>query len=203
MKKYVIASIFIIVILSIILYYNKCNATQKDLLTKNIIFDIIEDVENIVISCITKSGNKSMSEQDKLDFAVRYIIDNRQKYNSYIINEQIPTYYNKENIVLGKVEIDFFNSILEKFFSDVNYSLENYKFYKEGFIELNSEPVENTCWDDKECIKMQEEENKYHIYIKYIKLFNDIKNEFYVEYIFDVNEQIKIDEVTIYNSTMN
>lgn len=205
MKKNIIICIIIIVLsISIILYYNKYNMTQKELLTKNVIFDIIEDVEGIVISCITKSGNKSMSEQDKLDIISRYIIKNREKYNTYIIDDKNSTYYNKEeNIYFGKIEKDVFNDVLDDFFEDIQYPVEKYKYYKDGFIQLKFEPIESVCWDEKEYIKIQEFENKYIIDTKYIRTLNNKRNEFYVQYIFNTNKDVKIDEVTIYNSIMN
>ena len=201
--KYISVLIIISVVVASILYYNKCNLTKKQLLTKNAIFDIIEEVEDIVISCITKSGNKSLSEENKLDFIIRYIIDNRQRYSSNIIKEESNSYYNKEeNILYGKIKEDYFKEILDEFFV-YNYSIKEYKFYKDGFIELKSEPCENINWDEKECIRIQEKGNVYYIYIKYIRKLNDIKNEFYVEYIFNVSDKIKIENVTIYNSIIS
>ncbi|MBO5477437.1 MAG: hypothetical protein J6A15_06790 [Clostridia bacterium] len=203
MKKYIIISILILLSITTIVCYSKYKATQKELLTKNVIFDIIEDVEGIVISCITKSGNKSMSEQDKLDFAVRYIIENRQNFSSDIIKKE-STYYNKEeNINFGKVDVKFFNRILNKFFTCSDYTITDYKHYKNGFIELDFEPIENTSFDRKEYIDVQVEQDKYIINAKYTRTLNELKNEFYVQYIFNVDENIKISEVTIYNSIMN
>ena len=121
--KYISVLIIISVVVASILYYNKCNLTKKQLLTKNAIFDIIEEVEDIVISCITKSGNKSLSEENKLDFIIRYIIDNRQRYSSNIIKEESNSYYNKEeNILYGKIKEDYFKEILDEFFV-YNYSI--------------------------------------------------------------------------------
>lgn len=204
MKIKLVYILYIInIILISILYYNKYSITSKQLLTKNVIFGIIEDVESIVISCITKSGNKILSEENKLDFAVNYIIENNKKYE-FNISKEKATYYNKEeNILFGKVDEKFFNSILDSLFLNVNYSISEYKFYKEGIIELRIEPSENICWDEKEYIKVLRKENKYYIYVKYKKILNGIRNEFFVEYIFDVNNKIRIDNITIYNSIIS
>lgn len=199
---YILYIINIILIVSI-LYYNKCNVTQKELLTKNVIFDIIEDVENIVISCITKSGNSSLSAEDKLDFAINYIIENKQKYCSNIYVESLTYFNNEENILIGKVDEEFFRDILESFFLNSNYPITEYKFYKDRYVELRTEPKENICWDEKECIKTLNKENRYYIYIKYTRILNDIRNDFYVEYAFDVNDKIRIDNVTIYDSIIS
>lgn len=205
MKRKVTYIIYIIsIIYIIILYYNKYIIAQEQLLTKNLIFDIIEDVEDIVISCITKSGNKSMSEENKIDFAINYIIVNREKYSSEIPIEKNSAYNAKEeNILHGRISREFLDKVIDKYFYSCNYPIEEYKFYKDGVLELRTEPSENICWDRKEFIGFQIEENICRVNLKYTRILNNIINDFYVEYVFDISNDIKIKNVTIYNSIMN
>lgn len=205
MKRKVTYIIYIIsIIYIIILYYNKYIIAQEQLLTKNLIFDIIEDIEDIVISCITKSGNKSMSEENKIDFAINYIIVNRKKYSTEILKEKNNTYdAEEENIFHGRISKRFLDKVIDEFFYSCNYPIEEYKFYKDGVLELRTEPSENICWDRKEFIEIQIEEDICCANIKYTRILNNIINDFYVEYVFDISNNIKIKNVTIYNSIMN
>lgn len=196
MKKYLIYILLIYIIIISIHYYNVCDLKAKELLTKKIIFDIIEDVEGIAISCITRSGNKLMSQNDKIDFVTRYIIENKELYNKYIVLEDDVDNFESEEINFGKIKVEDFNLIYNSLFKDEsNISGE--------YLKLNFLPVENTSWENKEIIGVYKTGNKFIVEIKYTRKFIDRQNDFYVRYVFNLLDKIRISEIAIYDSTMN
>ena len=121
MKKKII--ILIIVFLSFnmgtIFFYGKYNSNEKTMLTKNEIFDIIDNIEDIVITSISTDGQNFLSEENKLDATILYIVSNKTKYQEYIISD-----YNQdlssEAISLGKIDYNVFSNIANELFGDID-----------------------------------------------------------------------------------
>ena len=80
----------------------------------------------------------------------------------------------------------------------MDYNIEEYKYYKEGYVELYFEPCNYPMWDKKEVMSFTFKDNKYNLIIKYIRNLNDIQNNIYIKYELDCN--LKIQNVSILSS---
>lgn len=190
-----IIMIFIIVTFTVT-YSKKINAlTQVDILTKNSIFDIIYNIDNILISSISSDGDKYLSDENKLDTTLTYIINNIEEYKDYII----PCEYNGEEIrCFGKIEVDKFNKICLSIFDKIDYDINQYKYYNDGYIDLYFEPCNYFIWDKKEVISSSLRGSSYNIILKYTRYLNDKENKVYVKY--ELDNSLKIQNVIILSS---
>lgn len=191
-----------VVSIPILLYFNKLNLQEKELLTKNSIFDMIDNVDNLILSCITKYGVKELSNENKIDFAVRYIIDNRDNYKENIILEEKEDYCLDDGTVcysFGKVKSEFLAELLNKFFTEINFSIEDYKYFNKGFVNLCFEPMEYIRYDTKTILNVEKIDEKYIVYIQYTRSLAEFEDQFYVKYEFRNEANLKMEDVTIYN----
>lgn len=199
-QKGKIISIFIVIIFFIITftvnYSKKIKASSEiDILTKNSIFDIIYNIDSIVINCISTDGDKYLSEDNKLDTTVIYIINNISEFNDHIISCE---YDGSEIRYFGKIDLSNFKEIYLTIFNSIDYNIEEYKYYKDGYIELYFEPCNYPIWDKKEVMSLNFKDNKYNLIVKYTRSLNDIQNKMYVKYELDHN--LKIQNVSILSS---
>ncbi len=192
-KKIFIALIMVFVIsfISIGVYSN-----TKKILTKKQLFDNIGSIEKIIISCMTREGKNSLDDELKIDFTIKYIIENKDKYSSIIkttdklsFNENFTEYY-----VFGKVHKEDLKKVCLSFFCTLECNVEEYKYYDDDYIYLVYMPCDNPSLDLKEVIY----HNKNSVTIKYSRCIEDINNSFLVDYIY--NENGKIEDIIIYNS---
>ena len=200
MKKKII--ILIIVFLSFnmgtIFFYGKYNSNEKMMLTKNEIFDIIDNIEDIVITSISTDGQNFLSEENKLDATILYIVSNKTKYQEYIISD-----YNQdlssEAISLGKIDYNVFSNIANELFGDIDYEISEYKYLEDNMINLKIEPFNYTYFDRKNILSQTEDINGYNILLEYITVFDNIENSIYVKY--KLNFDCKVQSVIILSST--
>lgn len=182
----------------ILIYFYNINIESKEQLTKNSIFDMIDSIDNMLLSCITKNGKKELSEYSKMDFAIRYIIDNRDLYKEHIILSD-----NQNNFVdngtvyysMGKVDIQFLQTILDIFFVESN--LQQHKFENNNLVNLYFEPMEYIYYDEKNLIDFKQSQNEYIIYIEYTRTLGEFSDKFCVKYILIKDTRFKIVGVTI------
>ena len=67
-KKIICVTLIIITIVTILGVGHHINASNdNDILTKKSAFDIIDNIEEIVIACLSKDGNKHLSLKNKYD----------------------------------------------------------------------------------------------------------------------------------------
>ncbi len=191
-----------------LVYYGNINLKDQNLdNVRNEIYEKIDEVDNILLDCMSNSGNISLTQENKMDFAVRYIIENKDLYKEKINIENKEDYYTYENTLyynFGKVSQDFMIDVINTFFDDFQFNIQEYKFYNNGYIELNFEPIEHLWYDNKKVLNVEKVENKlYNVYMEYNRQINDYKNTFYVEYVLLYDTNIKISNVYIYNSIMS
>lgn len=192
--------IFIVIIFIVVTFTvtssKKINAlTQVDVLTKNSIFDIIYNIDNILISSISSDGEKYLSDENKLDTTLTYIINNMDEYKNYII----PCEYNGEEIrCFGKIKKDKFTEILLNIFDEIDCDISQYKYYNDGYIDLYFEPCDYFMCDKKNIISASLRGSSYNITVKYTRYLNDMENKLYVKY--ELNNSLKIQNVTILSS---
>ena len=202
MKKfttYIIIAIFCVCIVTFFVNY----IIQKSMLTKNLLFDIISKVENIVIADISKDGNRTFTNENKIDFLIKYIIDNREKYKNNITldNEDYYEYNNTPYYNFGRVDEKFIQNLSCLYFERIPIKyIKDSKFYTNGEVLLNYEPIEPFYYDEKNVLETKEDSKSYKVYIQYKRELNDIQNDIYVVYTF--NKELKIKNVTIYNSIL-
>ena len=76
-KKIIYVTLIIITIVTILGVGHHINASNdNDILTKKSAFDIIDNIEEIVIACLSKDGNKHLSLKNKYDITSMYIVKN-------------------------------------------------------------------------------------------------------------------------------
>lgn len=193
---FVLTTCLIVIVLFFFIfnYYIKA-ANTTEILTKNNLFDIIDSIEDVVITCIATDGDRRISEENKLDSIVLYLIKYKEKYKDYIISN-----YDEESIV-DKIDVFSFKYIVSSIFQNVAFKFDEYRNYNNDFIELNYEPCNYFIYDTKEVISNNVGNDGYDIIIKYERNLNTKKNKVYVKYQFDIDS--KIQDITILSSIMN
>lgn len=199
-KNLVIGIIFLFIILF------SCNTVYskiKDVLTKNQIFDIIDNVEKVALCCMPRDGIKELTEENKIDFLVRNIIENKDKYKDVIqpCESEYRTIYDTPYYNYGKVDAKFFKNEVLKFFTNLDFDISKYKFFNNGYIELYFEPIEYLGYDKKSVAKFEIHDNIADVYIDYTKVIADTEINVLVRYIVNKN-LLTINNVIICNSTM-
>ena len=200
MKKINVILIIIICLLLIVIKFG-CYKIS-DILTKKSIFDIITEVEDISFGVVSKEGIRTLDEEGKIDFCVRYIIENYKKFevkaefNDYYESDGTP-YYN-----FGKVTAEELKNLVNSFFGEIQYSFEEYKFYDNGNIQLNFEPIEYVGFDRKKILEVSKiNRNDYKVNVEYIRTFGKFKNTFLVRYEISYDEnKAKIKDIVLYSS---
>ena len=202
MKKYI--SYIVIFLLIIILgYYSSLHYKEKNTLTKERIWSIINNVDGTLLGSMTKNGEKELSNESKVDYIIKYIIENESKYIDIIedsnttLEKYNTTYYN-----FGKVKEKSFYKLVCDIFYSFDYNLEYSHFYNNRYIELFFEPIEYISCDSKQISSYYIYKGKIYMYIKYTRFMGDISNEFIVKYVFDKNTY-KICNFVILNSNLN
>ena len=199
MKKKII--ILIIVFLSFnmgtIFFYGKYNSNEKTMLTKNEIFDIIDNIEDIVITSISTDGQGYLSEENKYDSIILYIVSNKSKFDEYIIKDENQR-LDSENVNMGKIDSKIFLKLAEETFSDINLPIYKYKYFEDDKVNLIIEPFNYTIFDRKNILKQIEDRNGYKILVEYVTIFDKIENSIYVEY--EIDFDYKIQNVIILSS---
>lgn len=202
MKKYIIITIFIVIML-LFLGFNS-NIEKEEILTKNEIFDIIDNVEKVALCCMSSNGEIEITQDDKLDFMVRYIIENREKYIEYIKPCQIEykvfngtPYFN-----FGKVTSSFFIAELKKFFTNIDSNISSYKFFEDDFVELYLEPIDYIGYDNRNIESILYENGFEAVYVGYTKNIGNKMIYYKVRYDIEKDTSL-VSNVTICNSTIN
>lgn len=198
-KVMIIILIILIIIIAFFTTKKNIKATNDmEILTKNSLFDIIDNIGEIAITCLSTDGNRFFSEEDKIDFTMLYIIKNKEYYKEAIEFYE-PDFDECQKI--GKINKKYFYNIMENLFSNVDYNINNYKYYKNDYIELCFEPCNYSIFDKKEIVDCCLNDNGYEIIVRYKRNLNELKNKVYVKYDFDFN--LKIKSIAILSSILN
>ena len=202
MKKKFLIYIIVEVIVVCLFGYTKVNIEAGQRLTKNEIFDIIDNVEHVILDTIAKDGNRELSEENKVDFIIKNMIENRLEYKDEILPSESNTITIKGTPLysFGRVDVKLFNEKLNEYFSEFNGNLELCKFYSNEYIELYYEYAEHFSYSNKEILNIKKCNNIYSIYVRYTREYDEITNDVYVRYDFNVGDKITIKNVKIYGS---
>lgn len=197
-----------VVVMPFFIYYgNETYNEKEELFLKNKIWQSIDQVDYILLDCMSCSGNDNLTEENKVDFIIRYIIENKNNYISDIDVQNREDYYTYQDTVyynFGKVTEKFIINMIDNFFNSFNYDMKNYKFYNNGNIELNFEPIEHLWYDNKKILNVEKINNKvYNVYMEYNREINDENHTFYVEYVIDCDNAIKFENISIYDSIVS
>ena len=116
-KKIIYVPLIIITFVTILGVGRHINASNdNDILTKKSAFDIIDNIEEIVIACLSKDGNKHLSLKNKYDVISMYIVKNNIEY--VIIKETIQK---DETVNIGKIKTyKYAKKIKDKFIKHDN-----------------------------------------------------------------------------------
>lgn len=198
--KHILVTLLVIVLTISFSYFKYIKASNEiDILTKNSIFDIINSIEDIVITCISTDGNIHITEENKFDITSLYIIKNKQMYKDAIQN--VEQDLNSENIIVGKIDFNVFENIVNDLFSKVEYSILDYKHYDENMVNLVVEPCNYSLFDKEDVISLTLCENGYKAICRYKRELNNTNNKVYIKYEFDFD--LKIQDITILSSITN
>lgn len=197
-----------IVTIPFFIYYGHENYNEKEeTYFESEIWQSIDRVDSILLDCMSCSGNYNLTEENKVDFIIRYIIDNKNNYTNDINIENKEDYYTYQDTLyynFGKVTEDFIINMIYNFFYTFNYEIKNYKFYNNGYIELNFEPIEHLWYDNKKILNVEKVDDKvYNVYVEYNREINEKNHTFYVEYIINYDDTIKFENIYIYNSIVS
>ncbi len=196
-KKIIYVTLIIITIVTILGVGHYINASNdNDILTKKSAFDIIDNIEEIVIACLSKDGNKHLSLKNKYDITSMYIVKNN--IEDVIIQEAIPK---DETVNIGKIETYKFVKKLEDIFIINDDEIKQYIDYDQEYIDLYLEPCSYSYFDKKDVISANMDNNECKIIVKYARKLDDVNNRVYIKYIFDSN--LKIKDIIILSSILN
>ena len=174
---------------------------------KDEIYKSIDSIDKIILDCMSCDGKTILTEENKLDFAVRYIIENKSEFIKDINIYNKEDYYTYEDTLyynFGKVTEQFAINIINKFFYSFDFNIKNYKFYNNGYIELNFEPIEHLWYDSKKILNVEKINNKvYNVYMEYNREINGKIHTFNVKYIVNYDNDIKFENIHIYNSIVS
>ena len=82
-----------------IYYGNETYNEKEELFLKNKIWQSIDQVDYILLDCMSCSGNDNLTEENKVDFIIRYIIENKNNYISDIDVQNREDYYTYQDTV--------------------------------------------------------------------------------------------------------
>lgn len=173
------------------------NAKNIDILTKNTIFDIINSVDDIIITCISTDGEKNLSDQNKLDATLLYIIKHKDDFDikeSNLSNLDL----GQEKISIGKINQKEFENELKNIFTSFRHDISKYKYYDDGLINLVFEPCNYFTYDSKKLLYLLKKDNCYEVVYRYTRSLSDVENNINVKYVF--NDRMKIKDVIILSS---
>ena len=180
-KKIIYVTLIIITIVTILGVGHYINASNdNDILTKKSAFDIIDNIEEIVIACLSKDGNKHLSLKNKYDITSMYIVKNN--IEDVIIQEAIPK---DETVNIGKIETYKFVKKLEDIFIINDDEIKQYIDYDQEYIDLYLEPCSYSYFDKKDVISANMDNNECKIIVKYARKLDDVNNRVYIKYIFE------------------
>ena len=131
MKKIMIFLVGVVAMPFFIYYGNETYNEREELFLKNKIWQSIDQVDYIFLDCMSCSGNDNLTEENKVDFIIRYILENKNNYISDIDVQNREDYYTYQDTVyynFGKVTEKFIINMIDNFFYSFNYDMKNYKF---------------------------------------------------------------------------
>ena len=131
------------------------NAKNIDILTKNTIFDIINNVEDVIITCISVDGKKNLDDNNKLDATLLYIIKHKSDFDNLDLSA--------EKITIGKINQKEFENELKNIFTNFRHNILEYKYYDNGFVDLVYEPCDYFTYDSKKLLYATKKDNYYEI----------------------------------------
>lgn len=202
MKKY-ISYIILFTLIIILGYYSSLHYIESETLTKKQIWSIINNIDGTLLGIMTKNGEKELTDASKIEYTIKYIVHNMEKYIEDI--EEEDTFYEKNNTIyydFGKINEEKFNQTLLNFFDSINSCYEEYYLYKDHYINLVYEPIEYISTDTQTISSYYIYKGKINVYVKYIRNIDDVYNTFDVKYVFDKDSH-KICNVIVLNSYMN
>lgn len=202
MKKSIHYLVMFLLIL-MLLYYSCLHYTEKNTLTKGKIWSIIDNIDGTLLGIMTKNGEKELSDESKIDYLIKYLIENKKRYsniieysdNTIIKNDTI--YYN-----FGKVKSSNFKYLLNDFFYNFGLEIENHHLFKNNYIELFYEPIDYISSDSSNISSYYIYKGKIYMYVNYYRNIGNVNNCFKVKYVLDKNTY-KICNVVILNSQTN
>ena len=174
------------------------NAKNIDILTKNTIFDIINNVEDVIITCISTDGQKNLDSENKFDSTVLYIIKHKDNFN--IVDENPDLDLNSQMSIIGKVNLKDFENEFKNIFENFRHKISEYKYCDGKYITLVYEPCEPFIYDYKELLYSRKIGNGYEVVYRYVRKLNDVENTINVKYVF--NSRMKIKDVIILSSNI-
>ncbi len=173
-------------------------ASNMDILTKNTIFDIINNVEDVIITCISTDGQKNLDSENKFDSTLLYIIKHKDDYN--IVDENPNLDLNSQMCIIGKVSLKDFENEFKNIFENFRHKISEYKYFDGKYITLVYEPCEPFIYDYKELLYSRNNGNGYEVVYRYVRKLNEVENVINVKYVF--NSRMKIKDVIILSSNI-
>ncbi len=202
MKKHIFYLTMSLSIL-ILAFYSFLHFKEKSSLTKENVCSIINNIDGTILAVMAKNGEKELSNNSKLDFVVKYIIENKEKFTNIVetsnskLERNGTIYYN-----FGKVKQENIYTLTHNFFEEFDNNMNSSMLYDNGYIELFFEPIEYVSYDFKQVSSYYIYKGKIYTYVKYIRSMRNKENKFTVKYIFD-EDTYRIDNIIILNSIMN
>ena len=180
----VITLLIFLLCFSILFYKIKYENNKKSLSTKQEIFNFIKSIDTPLLC----SMSFSITEEQKLDFAINYIIFNIDNYSDKILEFPKEFVYTEQESIytsigyIDKVEI---NKIVYNVFGSNVKNIEDYKFYDISSKKVALVPYMKIhfSFNHRELLNIEElNKNEYKVIIKYTRSLNEKNNEIRVAY---------------------
>lgn len=150
------------------------------------LFDIIDNVDNVVIDYMTSNGLKNILNANKDVLTRLYIIYNKDSYINDIKPKNVILYKedNTPCYTIGCIPINIYNDTYNMLFGK-NESI------ADKDVELVVEPLEHISNDESKVDRVKISKNGYSIYYIYNRYINNIYNTYIIRYDFSWDKRIQ------------
>lgn len=199
----IIVSVYVTFIINDIISINKLKPEIKN---------YIDSIEPSMTYAVQNNSGTYIDSNKKIDFAVSYILKNKELYKDKIYKEKIRNcvVLNGSNYyVYEYVNKDFIQEIVNQYFSNTNIDISKYNFYekqldKVGLFVFTKESLVKKSYEIEEIKKVKD--SQYKVTLKYTYIDNETKSNIssYIKYLLKYDNtnnenKFKIIEVLISN----
>lgn len=190
-----------IIMLNVLLYFYLIENRENDLdifnsfNNESTMIQFIKSMDQILLCTISLNNNTfNFTDEQKLDFAVNYIIMNYGVYKDDIVYLEVPFVYEEDDTKynsIGYVNKSIIENIIYDYYGDKDIIYDGYKFYdiRTNLVALVPYVIDKTSTNDMELLSIDNLDiNKYVVICKYFRKFELKTNEFKIEYIIEKRE---------------
>ena len=206
-KKYVFVIVIVVIFLSLASLFciEKYKNIKKTLLIKQELFDFTKNIDTTLLCtmCFGESKYKNITEEQKLFFAINYVILNIDNYKDKILEDKQEFVYTDQDsiyISIGHIEKSEINKVVYDVFGSDVKDIESFRFYdiSNKMIALVPYMKIHFSFNSRELVNIEKiSKNKYKVINKYTRSLNGKNNEFNVIYYIEKKEDKTVHKLSL------